>query len=151
MLPFLIGFKNIYCQRGTCPCTCVRIYTDWTFKTLGGACLIQVIDNDNNYTNDVNSGLLNSLSVLDLLLYGKWRLRVINFLEACCCLATWCQIFPPLCFTGHWRKLHPIVSLDTIPASRSSKRLRELVSICMLRWNSGYNIVFFEFYFSVPV
>lgn len=88
--------------------------------------------------------------MLDLLLYGKWRLQVINFLEACCCLATWCQIFPPLGFMGHWRKLHPIVSIDTIPASRSSKRLRELVSIyACLGWNSGWDCVLWVLFFDV--
>lgn len=80
--------------------------------------------------------------MLDLLLYGKWRLQVIHFLEACCCLATWCQIFPPLCFTGHWS-----VSIDTIPASRSSKRLRELVSICMLRVKQPMRLCSLSFVF----
>lgn len=116
-------------SKGHLSRTCVRIY--WTFKTLGGAgCLI---DNDNNYTNDVNSGLLNSLSMLDLLLYGKVTSSSHQFSWSLLLLSYKMPNLPMLYFTGHWRKLHPIVSLDTIPASRSSKRLRELVSICMLR------------------
>lgn len=141
MLDTSCFFLNWSYKRGTCPVHAYVYILTGHLKPWGCR-----IDNDNNYTNDVNSGLLNSLSMLDLLLYGKWRLQVINFLEACCCLATWCQVFPPLCFTGHWS-----VSIDTIPASRSSKRLRELVSICMLRVKQPMRLCSLNFVFSVSV
>ena len=114
-------------NKHLCGYTCLHKMTVLTghLKILRGC----RIHNDNNYTNDVNRGLLNSLSIPQTTFRRKVTSSSHKFLSSLLLLSYMMPNLHGKGLTGHWIKLHPIVSFDTIPVSRSSKRLKELVSL----------------------